>query len=171
MECFQLHPGNLETMTTHEFAELISDIALILQRLPEVPLGKLSSLGGNVENGRGSGENLSSLASTIEKVDRGSIEKLSSLASKLEQVDRESEKKPKPYEMYKGVPIYLDQTDRPDEWSASVEWCGRLAHVQLQEWEKPTRKAVIGAAYRLINLLEGIKNDGTVWPENYFRAK
>jgi hypothetical protein len=90
LECFQLRPDNLETMTTHEFAELISDIALILQRLPEVPLEKLSSLVGNAENGKGSVEKVSSLASKLEKADKGPTEKLSSLASKLEQVDREA---------------------------------------------------------------------------------
>ncbi len=61
------------------------------------------------------------------------------------------------------------QTDRPDEWSASIEWCGRLARVELQEWEKPTRETVIGAAHRLINLLEDMRNDGIIWPESYFR--
>lgn len=154
MECFQLHPGNLESMSTHEFAELMSSIALVLQKLPEIPL-----------------ENLRSLADDVEIVDKGSVENLRSLASKLEQIDRGSEEKPKPYEMYKGVPIHLHQTDRPDEWSASVEWCGRLAHVELQEWEKPTRETVIGAAYRLINLLSDMRNDGIIWPENYFRTK
>jgi len=171
LECFQSRPGNLETMTTHEFAELISDIALLLQRLPEVPLEKLSSLAGNTENERGSVDNLGSLASKLEKVDRGSGETLSSWASKLEKVDRGSGERPKPYKMYRGVPIYLYQMDRSDEWSASVEWCGRLAQVELQEWEKPTRETVIEAVHRLINLLEDIKNDGTIWPENYFRSK
>jgi len=140
-------------MTTHEFAELISDIALILQRLPEVPLEKLSSLAGNTENERGSVDNLGSLASKLEKVDRGSGER------------------PQPYKMYRGVPIYLYQMDRSDEWNASVEWCGRLAQVELQEWEKPTRETTIEAAHRLINLLEDLKNDGTIWPESYFRSK
>lgn len=153
MECFQLRPGNLEAMTTHEFAELISDIAVILQKLPEVPLEKLSSLAGNTEN------------------ERVSVDNLGSLASKLEKVDRGSEERPKPYKLYRGVPIYLYQKERSDEWSASVEWCGRLAQIELQEWEKPSRETVIDAAHRLINLLEDVKNDGTIWPESYFQSK
>jgi hypothetical protein len=136
LECFQLRPGDLESMSTHEFAELMSSIALVLQKLPEIPL-----------------------------------ENLRSLANKLEQVDRGPEEKPKPYEMYKGVPIHLYQTDRLDEWGASVEWCGRLAHVQLREWEKPTEETVVDAAHRLINLLEDMKNNGVIWPESYFRPK
>ena len=36
-------------MSTHEFAELMSSIALVLQKLPEIPLENLRSLADDVE--------------------------------------------------------------------------------------------------------------------------
>lgn len=71
MECFQLRAGDLENMSTHEFAELMSSIALVLQKLPEIPL-----------------ENLRSLANDVEIVNKGSVKNLRGLASNLEQMDR-----------------------------------------------------------------------------------
>jgi hypothetical protein len=131
-----LTPGNLEHITAGEFAETVSSIALVLRRLPNVPLRELNSL-----------------------------------ADKLVERNRISERNLMPYEIYKGIPVHLHQEERSDEWKASVEWYGRLANVDLEEAEQPTRETVIKAAHRLINLLEDTRDNGLVWPENYFMRK
>lgn len=41
--------SDLETMGTHEFAELLSNLALILKRLPDVPLAALQPAEKNFE--------------------------------------------------------------------------------------------------------------------------
>ena len=46
---FQSKLDNLANMTTHEFAQLISGVVLVLERLPDVPLEELSSLANKVE--------------------------------------------------------------------------------------------------------------------------
>ncbi len=40
----QLSSDNLEHMTTHQFAEVISSIVLVLERLPNIPLADLKNL-------------------------------------------------------------------------------------------------------------------------------
>jgi len=131
-----LAPGNLEHITTDAFAEMVSSIALVLRRLPNIPLRELNNL-----------------------------------ADKLVESNRISERDLKPYEVYKGIPVHLYQEERSDEWKASVEWYGRLANVNLEDAEKSTRETVIKAAHRLINLLEDTRDNGLVWPENYFMRK
>ena len=131
-----LTPGNLENITTDALTEMISSIVLVLRRLPNVPLRELSSL-----------------------------------TDKIVESKRGSQKDLEPYEVYKGIPVHLYQEERPDEWKASVEWYGRLANVDLDEREKPTRETVIKAAHRLINLLEDTKNNGLAWPEGYFMRR
>lgn len=93
---------------------------------------------------------------------------LSSLTDKFVDTNKISEQNAKAYEIYKGIPVHLYQEERSNEWKASVEWYGRLAIVDLEESEKPTRDTVIQAAHRLINLLEDTRDNGLVWPENYF---
>ena len=131
-----LTPDNLEKITTNALSEMINNIVLVLRRLPDIPVGELNSL-----------------------------------ADKLAKSNRESKTSVKPYEVYKGIPVYLYQEQRPDEWRASIEWYGRLANVDLEEREKPTRETVIQAAHRLINLLEDTRDNGLVWPERYFMRK
>ena|SRR6266480_6087751 len=47
--CFQSKSANVANMTTHEFAQLISGMVLVLERLPDVPLEELSSLANEAE--------------------------------------------------------------------------------------------------------------------------
>lgn len=131
-----LTPDNLENVTTDTLAELISSITLVLQRLPNVPLRDLSGL-----------------------------------TDKLVEIHRTLDHDWKPFEIYKGIPVHLYQEEQSDEWKASVEWYGRLASVDLEEAEKPTRETALQAAHRLINLLEDTRDNGLVWPDNYFMRK
>ena len=41
---FQLSSGKVENMTTHEFAQLISGIIRILEKLPDIPLAELRTI-------------------------------------------------------------------------------------------------------------------------------
>ena len=131
-----LNPDNQENVTTDTLTELISSITLVLQRLPNVPLRDLSNL-----------------------------------TDKLAENQQISEHDQKPFEIYKGIPVHLYQDGQSDEWKAAVEWYGRLAKVDLEESEKPTRETVLKAAQRLINLLEDTRDNGLVWPDNYFMRK
>jgi hypothetical protein len=125
----QLNSGNMESMTTHEFAQLISSVVLVLERLPDIPLEKLRNLVSEAE------ENYS---------------------------------KPVQDLIYKGIPVHLFQKGNFDEWSASVEWYGRLMDVDLEEMEMPTRENVMLATHRLINILTDIRDKGIIRPDSYF---
>jgi len=126
---FQSSSGNVENITTHEFAQLISSVVLVLEKLPDIPLGEL--------------ENLSN---STDEDDSKSVQDL----------------------IYKGVPVHLCQEGNFDEWSASVEWCGRLMDVDLAEMEMPTRENVMLATYRLINIMTDIRDKGVIQPDSYF---
>ena len=136
MICNTLTPGKLEHISTDALCEIISHTALVLRKLPNIPLGELSSLTDKlVESNRGLDKNLDH------------------------------------YEVYKGISVHLYPEERPDEWRASVEWYGRLANVNLEACEKPTRETVVKAAHKLINLLEDTRDNGLVWPESYFTCR
>src|SRR6266550_2088520 len=113
----QSSSGNVGDMTTHEFAQLISGIVLVLDRLPDVPL-----------------EELSILANKAEESHNTSVEKFT----------------------YKDIPFYLSQEGTFDEWSASVDWYGRLMDVDVEEMDLPTRENTMLATHRLINMLTDI---------------
>jgi hypothetical protein len=130
--CFQSKSDNLAKMTTHEFAQLISSMVLVLERLPDIPLEELSSLANKTEEDRG---------------------------------------KPVEKQMYKDVPVYLSQKGNSDEWSASIEWYGRLMDVELEEMEMPTRENIMLATCRLINMLTDIRDEGVIHPASYFIGK
>jgi len=49
---FQSRSENVENMTTHEFAQLISGMVLVLEKLPDIPLEELSSLVDEAEEDR-----------------------------------------------------------------------------------------------------------------------
>lgn len=49
---FQSRSDNVGNMTTHEFAQLISGMVLVLEKLPDVPLEELSSLVEEAEEDR-----------------------------------------------------------------------------------------------------------------------
>ena len=136
MICNTLTPENLEHISTDALREIISRTALVLRKLPNVPLGELGSL-----------------------------------TDKLVESNRVLDKNLDHYEVYKGIPVHLYPEERPDEWRASVEWYGRLANVDLEAWEKPTRETMIKAAHKLINLLEDTRDNGLVWPEGYFTRR
>jgi hypothetical protein len=136
MICSTLTSGNLEHISTDALSEIISGTALALRKLPNVPLGELSSL-----------------------------------TDKLIKSNMVLDKNLDHYEVYKGIPVHLYPEERPDEWRASVEWYGRLANVNLEACEKPTRETVIKAAHKLINLLENTRDNGLVWPEDYFTRR
>jgi hypothetical protein len=121
---------SIESMTTHEFAQLISSIVLVLEALPDIPLRELKKLAN------------------------------------------EAEKKPvQDLIVYRNIRAHLTQKEDFDEWSASVEWYGRLMDVDLEEMELPTRENVMLATYRLINILIDIRDKGAIRPESYFIAK
>ena len=127
----QSSSSNIENMTTHEFAQLISSIVLVLERLPDIPLDELKKLANEAE-----------------------------------------EKQSKPVHLiYKGVSVYLSQKGNLDEWSASVEWYGRLMDIDLEEMEIPTRENVMLATYRFINILIDIRDKGAILPDSYFIGK
>jgi len=128
---FQSSSGNVENMTTHEFAQLISSVVLVLERLPDIPLEELR----NLSNRTGTDED-----------DSKSVQDL----------------------IYKGVPVHLCQAGNFDEWSASVEWRGRLMDVDLAEMEMSTRENVMLATYRLINIMTDIRDKGVIRPDSYF---
>jgi hypothetical protein len=129
--CAQSSSSNIENMTTHEIAQLISSIVLVLEGLPDIPLGELKNLANEAE-----------------------------------------EKRSKPVHLvYKGVPVHLSQKGDLDEWSASVEWYGRLMDVDLEEMELPTHENVMLATYRLINMLIDIRDKGVIRPDSYFIGK
>ena len=130
--CFQSKSDNVANMTTHEFAQLISSVVLVLEKLPDIPL-----------------EELSSLANKAEEDHSKSVEKL----------------------IYKDVPVYLSQERNFDEWSASIEWYGRLMDVDLEGMEMPTRENIMLATYRLINMLTDIREKGVIYPDSYFIGK
>jgi hypothetical protein len=119
-------------MTTHEFAQLISGIVLVLDRLPDVPLEELSILANNAEESHNK-----------------SVEKF----------------------IYKDIPFYLSQEGSFDEWSASVDWYGRLMEVDVEEMELPTRENTMVATHRLINILTDIRDEGVIQPASYFITK
>ncbi len=124
----QSSSSSIENMTTHEFAQLISSIVLVLERLPDIPLEELKNLANETE-----------------------------------------EKQSKPVHLtYKGVPVHLSQKGNLDEWSASVEWYGRLMDVDVEEMEIPTRDNVMLATYRLVNILIDIRDKGAIYPDSYF---
>jgi hypothetical protein len=129
---FQLSSGKVEHMTTHEFAQLISGIVLILEKLPDIPLRELRTL----------------VDKTEEKHSR-SVQNL----------------------IYKGVPVHLSQEGTFDEWSAYVEWYGRLMEVDLEEMQIPTHENVMLATHRLINILTDIRDKGVIRPDSYFIGK
>ena len=126
---FQLSSGNVENMTTHEFAQLISGVVQVLEKLPNLPL-----------------EELSNLANKTEESQNRSVEKL----------------------MYKDVPFYLSQEGSFDEWSACVDWYGRLMDVDIEGMELPTRENVMLSTRRLINILTDIRDKGVIRPDSYF---
>lgn len=129
---FQLSSGNVEDMTTHEFAQLISGVVQVLEKLPDLPL-----------------EELSNLANKTEESQNKSVEKL----------------------MYKDVPFYLSQEGNFDEWSACVDWYGRLMDVDVEGMELPTRENVMLSTRRLINILTDIRDKGVIYPDSYFIEK
>ena len=126
---FQSSSGNVENITTREFAQLISSVVLVLERLPDIPLGELRNLSNRTDED-----------------DSKSVQDL----------------------IYKGVPVHLSQEGNFDEWSASVEWRGRLMDVDLEEMEMPTRENVMLATYRLINIMTDIRDKGVIRPDSYF---
>ena len=126
---YQSSSGNLENMTTHEFAQLISGIVQVLEKLPDIPLRELSSL-----------------AKKPEESQKEWIEKL----------------------IYKDVPFYLSREGNFDEWSACVDWYGRLMDVEVEETEWPTRENVMISTRRLINMLTDIRDKGFIYPDSYF---
>jgi hypothetical protein len=129
---FQSSSGNVGNMTTHEFAQLISGIVLVLDRLPDVPLEELSILANNAEESHNK-----------------SVEKF----------------------IYKDIPFYLSQEGSFDEWSASVDWYGRLMEVDVEEMELPTRENTMVATHRLINMMTDIRDEGVIQPASYFITK
>ena len=149
--------NNLESMTTYELAEMIRS-TLTPDNLESITTEALAEM-------------ISSIVLVLRRLPNVPLGELNSLADKLVESNRESETNLKPYEVYKGIPVHLYQEERPDKWRASVDWYGRLANVDLEEGEKPTRETVIRAAHRLINLLENIRDNGLVWPESYFVRK
>jgi len=144
-------------MTTYELAEMIRS-TLTSENLESITTEALAEM-------------INSIVLVLRRLPNVPLGELNSLANKLVESSRESETNLKPYEVYKGIPVHLYQEERPDKWRASVEWYGRLANVDLEEGEKPTRETVIRAAHRLINLLENTRDNGLVWPENYFIRK
>jgi hypothetical protein len=48
----QSSSSSIENMTTHEFAQLISSIVLVLERLPDIPLEELKNLANEAEEKR-----------------------------------------------------------------------------------------------------------------------
>jgi len=144
-------------MTTYELAEMIRS-TLTSENLESITTEALAEM-------------INSIVLVLRRLPNVPLGELNSLANKLVESNRESETNLKPYEVYKGIPVHLYQEERPDKWRASVEWYGRLANVDLEEGEKPTRETVIRAAHRLINLLENTRDNGLVWPENYFIRK
>jgi hypothetical protein len=120
---------NIENMTIHQFAQLVSGIVQVLEKLPDVPLEELNSLTNKTE----------------ESQDK-SVEKL----------------------VYKGVPFYLSQEGCFDEWSACVDWYGRLMDVDVEGMQWPTRKNVMLSTHRLINILTDIRDKGVIYPDSHF---
>ncbi len=149
--------NHLESITTHELAEMIRS-TLTPDNLENITTNALAEM-------------INSIVLVLRRLPNIPVGELNSLADKLAESNRESETNLKPYEVYKGIPVHLYQEERTDEWRASVEWYGRLANVNLEEREKPTRETVIRAAHKLINLLENTRDNGLVWPESYFMHK
>ena len=69
---------------------------------------------------------------------------------------------PKPYEIYRGIPVYLylKEQVRVEEYGAVIEWHGNLFQVPVANWEWPTRENVVQAARRLIDLLKATEASG-----------
>jgi hypothetical protein len=149
--------NNLEGMTTHELAEMIRS-TLTPDNLEHISTDTLAEM-------------ISNIVLVLRSLPNIPLGELNSLADKLGESKRESETNLKPYEVYKGISVHFYQEDGPDAWKASVDWYGRLANVNLEEGEKPTRETVIRAAHKLINLLEDARNNGVAWPESYFTRK
>ena len=126
---YQSSSGNLENMTTREFAQLINGIAQVLEKLPDIPLKELSSLAKKTDEGQ---------TKWVEKL------------------------------IYKDVPFYLSQEGNFDEWSARVDWYGRLMDVDVEGMEWPTRENVMVSTRRLINMLTDIRDKGVIYPDSYF---
>ena len=76
-----------------------------------------------------------------------------------------------PSEVHKDVPIYIyhDGNDYPDEFSASIEWYGRMIDVKVEKEKRPTLKNIVEAAYYLIDLLRGIEAKGYLGNDGYIK--
>lgn len=129
---FQSNSSNLDTMTIRQFAQLISCIVQMWEKLPDIPL-----------------EELSGLTTKIEESQEQLVEKL----------------------IYKDIHFYLSREGDFDEWSACVDWYGRLMDVDVEGMQWPTRENVMVSAHRLINILTDIRDRGVIYPDSYFIEK
>jgi hypothetical protein len=110
---------------------------------------------------------ISGIVLVLEKLPDLPLEQLSSLANKTEESQNKSVEKL----IYKDVPFYLSQEGSFDEWSACVDWYGRLMDVDVEEMELPTRENVMVSTHRLINILTDIRDKGVIYPDSYFMGK
>ncbi len=109
---------------------------------------------------------ISSIVQTGEKLPDIPLEELSGLASIKVSQEQSFEKL-----IYKGVPFYLSREGDFDEWSACVDWYGRLMDVDVEGMQWPTRENVMVSVHRLINILTDIRDRGVIYPDSYFIEK
>jgi hypothetical protein len=107
---------------------------------------------------------ISSFVLVLEKLPNLPLKELSSLVTKTEESQHKSVEKL----IYKDIPFYLSQEGNYDEWSACVDWYGRLMDVDVEAMELPTRKNIMVSTHRLINILTDIRDTGVIYPESYF---
>ena len=127
------------------------------------------SSSGNIENMtiRQFAQMVSSIVHVLEELPDLSLEEISNLTHKIEESQDKSVEKL----IYKGVPFYLSREGGFDEWSACVDWYGRLMDVELEGMQWPTRENVMVSTHRLINILTDIRDKGVIYPDSYFIDK
>jgi ABC-type Fe3+-hydroxamate transport system substrate-binding protein len=127
------------------------------------------SSSGNIENMaiRQFAQMVSSIVQVLEELPDLSLEEISNLTNKIEESQDKSVEKL----IYKGIPFYLSREGSFDEWSACVDWYGRLMDVELEGMQWPTRENVIVSTHRLINILTDIRDTGVIYPDSYFIDK
>lgn len=152
----------------HQIKYLTVSIDKMIALIEEDLLMYFQSKSSNIENMtlRQFAQLISSIVQTGEKLPDIPLEELSGLASIKVSQEQSFEKL-----IYKGVPFYLSREGDFDEWSACVDWYGRLMDVDVEGMQWPTRENVMVSVHRLINILTDIRDRGVIYPDSYFIEK